>query len=231
MKNINAYKTIQQSAKEVLDKIKHFIVKGVSEKEIAAECIRLLGEKGITQCWYHEVPALVLCGSRSRMSVSGKDYVASEEMVSDTDLVKIDLSPCKGSIWGDCARSFAVENGAVVDWPEDEEFVSGFTTEMKLHGELMNFAKPETKFCELYKFANDLIIDMGFENLDFLRNVGHSIETDIGKRKYIDSGNTDLLFSVNCFTFEPHIAASQSKWGFKHENIYYFDDNGIVCEL
>jgi len=84
----------------------------------------------------------------------------------------------------DCARSFAVENGAVVDSPENKEFVSGFITEQKLHEELLSFAKPDTKFCELYKFANDLIIDMGFENLDFMKNVGHSIETDIGKRKY-----------------------------------------------
>ncbi|KKK58904.1 hypothetical protein LCGC14_3039710, partial [marine sediment metagenome] len=130
MKNINEYKTIQRSAKEVLGEIKHFIVKGVTEKDISDECIELLREKGITECWYHGVPALVLCGSRSRMSVSGRDYIASEEMVSDTDLVTIDLSPSKENIWGDCARSFAVENGIVVDQPENEDFISGFVTEM-----------------------------------------------------------------------------------------------------
>ncbi len=59
----------------MFDEIKHFIVKGVSEKDIAAECVKLLREKGITQCWYHGVSALVLCGSRSKMSVSGKDYI------------------------------------------------------------------------------------------------------------------------------------------------------------
>ena len=165
------------------------------------------------------------------MSVSGRDYIASEAMVCNTDLVTIDLSPSKGNIWGDCARSFAVENGVVVNWPGDEDFVSGFITEMKLHEELLNFARPDTKFCELYKFANGLIVDAGFENLDFMKNVGHNIETDISKRKYIEKRNTDLLSSVDYFTFEPHIAASKSKWGFKHENIYYFDDNGTISEL
>ena len=215
----------------MFDEIKHFIVKGVSEKDIAAECVKLLREKGITQCWYHGVSALVLCGSRSKMSVSGKDYIVSEEMVSNTDLVTIDLSPAKGNIWGDCARSFAVENGVVADWPANEDFVSGFITEMKLHKELLNFAKPDTKFCELYKFANDLIINMGFENLDFMKNIGHSIETDISERKYIENRNTNILCSVDYFTFEPHIAASKSKWGFKYENIYYFDDKGVLREL
>ena len=100
MKNINEYKAIQRCAKEVLDEIRHFIVTGISEKDIAAECVSLLREKGITQCWYHGVPALVLCGSRSKVSVSGRDYIVSEEMVSHTDLVTIDLSPSKGNIWG-----------------------------------------------------------------------------------------------------------------------------------
>lgn len=231
MENLNRYKMIQGSAKEVLDEIKDFIVKGVSEKNIAAECVRLLKEKGMTECWYHGVTALVLCGSRSKVSVSGRDYIASEEKVSGTDLVTIDLSPSKGNIWGDCARSFAVENGIVVDWPKDEDLVSGFVAEMKLHKEILNFAKLDTKFCELYKFANDLIMGMGFGNLDFMGNVGHSIETEIGKRIYIENGNTAPLSSVDFFTFEPHIASPKSKWGFKHENIYYFDDNGIVCEL
>ena len=231
MENLNRYKTVQKNAKEVLDEIRHFIVKGVSEKDIATECTKLLKEKGIAECWYHGIPALVLCGSRSKISVSGKDYIISEKKVSATDLVTIDLSPSKKGIWGDCARSFAVENGVVVDWPESEDLILGFVAEMKLHEELLNFVTLDTKFCELYKFANDLIINMGFENLDFMNNLGHSIETDISKRKYIDNKNTNLLSSVAYFTFEPHIATSKSKWGFKHENIYYFDANGVVCEL
>ena len=231
MKNINEYKTIQRTAKEVLEEIKHFIVKGVREKDIATECVSLLRKKGVAQCWYHGVPALVLCGSNSKKSVSGRDYIASEDTVSNTDLVTIDLSPSKENIWGDCARSFAVENGVVVDQPKDTNFVSGFRTETKLHEALLNFARPDTTFCQLHKFANDLIIKMGFENLDFKKNLGHSIETDINRRKYIEIGNTAPLSSVDYFTFEPHIAALKSRWGFKYENIYYFDDNGIICEL
>ena len=86
-------------------------------------------------------------------------------------------------------------------------------------------------FGSKYIIANDIIIDLGFENLDFMNNLGHSIETNISKRKYIEKGNTDLLSSVDYFTFEPHIASSNSNWGFKYENIYYFDDSDILCEL
>jgi hypothetical protein len=34
-----------------------------------------------------------------------------------------------------------------------------------------------------------------------------------------------------CFTFEPHISQHGGRWGFKHENIYYFDNSGAVMEL
>ena len=165
MENFNQYKKVQGIAKEVLDQIKHFIIEGISEKEIADKCIELLSKKGISKSWYYDVPALVLCGSRSKTSVSGNEYVPSCETVSNTDLMTIDLSPSKGNIWGDCARSYAIENGIVVDLPKEEEFVSGFAAEKTLHEELLNVAKPDMKFCQLYQFANNLIRELGFENL------------------------------------------------------------------
>ena len=83
----------------------------------------------------------------------------------------------------------------------------------------------------LYELANESIIDAGFENLDFLGNVGHSICERRDQRLYIESGNNRCLGEVTCFTFEPHIRLRTGKWGYKHENIYYFDDDGAPCEL
>lgn len=89
----------------------------------------------------------------------------------------------------------------------------------------------KTSFEALHCFANDMIRKNGFENLDFLGNLGHSIEKDKTARRYIDKGNRLPLSSVHSFTFEPHIRTQNGKWGFKHENIYYFDDAGKVKEL
>ncbi len=102
--------------------------------------------------------------------------------------------------------------------------------EDKLHLELLSVATPETTFEELYSHTNEFITANGYINLDFMGNLGHSIVTDKNDRIYIEKGNKAPLGSVKCFTFEPHIAVSGSKYGFKKENIYYFD-NGKLVEL
>ena len=107
------YKKIQSIAKNVLDEIKSFIKPENTEKEIVEECKLLLKKNGIGETWYYDCPSLVLLGSRSCLSVSGKNYVPSEEMVGNENLITIDLSPLKDGVWGDCSRSFVVEDGIV----------------------------------------------------------------------------------------------------------------------
>lgn len=96
---------------------------------------------------------------------------------------------------------------------------------------MLDFVSPETRFSELFRFANDQIHRMGFENLDFMGNVGHSIESTPDARRYIEKGNDQTLGEAMLFTFEPHIRERGSAWGFKHENIYYFDSSGQAVEL
>ena len=67
------YKKIQSIAKNVLDEIKNFIKPEISEKEIVEQCKFLLKKHGIDETWYYDCPALVLLGSRSCLSVSGKN--------------------------------------------------------------------------------------------------------------------------------------------------------------
>ena len=76
-----------------------------------------------------------------------------------------------------------------------------------------------------------MIETAGFENLDFVGNVGHSICTQRDQRLYIETGNQRRLEEVACFTFEPHIRERGGWWGYKHENIYFFKGEGHACEL
>ena len=85
-------------------------------------------------------------------------------------------------------------------------------------------------FEELYYLMNDYIREEGYINLDFMGNLGHSIVRRKDERIYIEKGNNTKLCDVSYFTFEPHISISCSKYGYKRENIYYFD-NGAVREL
>ena len=115
--------------------------------------------------------------------------------------------------------------------PKSREFIEGLQVEKILHDKMIKFVSPKTTFSDLFEFGNNLISDSDYENLDFLSNLGHSIETDLKDRKFIDKGCAEKLGSVQFFTFEPHIRKRGSPWGFKHENIYYFDSNGNAIEL
>ena len=105
----------------MLHELRSFIHIGVTEAMIAERCVQLLEKYGVRECWYHNVPALVLVGQRTRMSVSGKQYRPADISVTDIDLVTVDLSPMLDGCWGDCARSFYIEGGRVVNQPENAE--------------------------------------------------------------------------------------------------------------
>ena len=194
-----------------------------TERSIVVEAKKILASLGLTHTWYYNCPVFVLLGSRSCISQSGRDYVPAEEPVGVENLVTIDLSPCEGTLWGDFARSLCVESGHVVEKPLSPAFSEGIAVEHQLHRLMAEFVTPETSFHQLCEFANDAIATAGYENLDFMGNVGHSIETSRNNRRYIEIGNHQPLGAVTCFTFEPHIRRKGERWGFKHEDIYFFD--------
>jgi Xaa-Pro aminopeptidase len=199
--------------------------------EIRKLCEEKLLESGADSFWYWGVGAFVFAGDETTVSVSGKQYVTTDRVIANNDIITIDLSPQAGNIWGDYARTIVVENGNVVDdieKIENPEWKSGLQMEEKLHAELVAFVTSETAFEELYYHMNEFIVENGFVNLDFMGNLGHSIVKDKGDRIYIEKGNTTKLGKVKYFTFEPHIAFPDSRYGYKKENIYYFDADRLV---
>jgi len=217
-----ANRRAQNAAKSVLEAVAGMIHRGSTEASIVADCVRLLQGQGIVETWYHEVPALVLAGSRSCLSVSGRDYRPAHEPLGDNNLVTIDLSPLWNGAWGDCARSFPLGS--------DPEWQAGMEAQRLLHQDLVRIATPTMTFDQLYLRMNQRIQDLGYENLDFLGNLGHSIAAALTDRVFIERGNPCLLGS-GLFTFEPHIRRLGGVWGFKHENIYWFDATGALQEL
>ncbi len=224
---IDNHKAVQTIARKVLNDIKEFIREGVSEKEIAYQCIYLLQKSGITDCWYHNVPAFVLVGDRTILSISGRNYFPTDTKVKNSDLVTIDLSPKAGEFWGDCARSFIVESGKVADFSSNTELNDGIKAQQHLHQLMKRIIKPEMELEELFILINQEIKNLGYINLDFRGNLGHSIEKEASARRYIEANNKIKFSELSLFTFEPHIAKANSKYGFKHENIYYFENGKI----
>ena len=226
-----SYSQIQQTAKQTIAYIKKIIKPGMKLFDIRKLCEEKLMELGADSFWYWDVGAFVFAGDETTVSVSGKQYVTSDKIIENNDIITIDLSPQVGNIWGDYARTIIVDNGKVVDDIEliqNQEWKSGLQIEEKLHTELFRFVTKETTFEELYYHMNEFIVEYGFVNLDFMGNLGHSIAKVKSDRIYIEKENKAKLGAVNYFTFEPHIAFHDSKYGYKKENIYYFDENGLM---
>ncbi len=228
---LQSYRRVQHAAKQTIDYIKSIIKPKMNLREIRKACEEKLLELGADSFWYWDVGALVFAGEGTTVSVSGKQYVTADRYIDNNDIITIDLSPQIGNIWGDYARTIIVENGKVVDDIEliqNQEWKSGLQMEKKLHTELLSFVTKETTFEELYYHMNEFIVENGFVNLDFMGNLGHSIVKAKSDRIYIEKGNKAKLGEVNYFTFEPHIAFPDSKYGYKKENIYYFDGDVLV---
>ncbi len=231
MPTINQHRAVQAIAKRVLADLGPTITPDDTEKSIASRATTMMARFGVTSTWYYECPAFVLLGSRSCLSVSGSSYVPATEPVGLSNLVTVDLSPLLNGAWGDCARSFVVENGLYSNEPTLPEFKRGLDAERQLHRQLVSFATREMTFEHLFDFANAEINGLGYENLDFSCNVGHSIETARADRQFIEVGNSARLGDVKLFTFEPHIREKGGRWGFKHEDIYCFGTDGKVAVI
>jgi len=214
----DSYGIVQNIAKETMNYLFSVIVPGISEKEIRDEAEAYMLSHGIESFWYYNVGALVFIGDRTTLSVSGRDYTASDRRVEDNDLVTVDLSPCIENVWGDYARSFIVG---------EADLIYGIDFENYLHSQLSRITHPDITLHEMYHELNDIINLNGFINLDFNGNLGHTIEKSKDARKYIEHGNMVRMKEIDLFTFEPHVKKSGHDYGFKMENIYYLEGDTL----
>ena len=81
MSTCSEHSAIQAAAKAVLVDVASSIGPTDTERTIAERATSLLSARGLTETWYYNCPALVLLGSRSCLSLSGRDYVPSDEPV------------------------------------------------------------------------------------------------------------------------------------------------------
>jgi len=226
---LEKYKRVQSIAKETIEFLKSFIREGVTAREIKDQAEKFMKEKGVSSFWYHNVGALVFTGEQTTASISGRDYKAGDSPVKAEDLVTVDLSPEINGYWGDFARSFAIQNGRVAEAEQikSTEIAQGLQAEIELHRRFKSLLNENTSFEEAYREMNSLIEELGFENLDFKNNLGHSIVKDKDDRVYIEAENKTKFREVGLFTFEPHIKKKNGKYGFKREDIYYFNQDKL----
>lgn len=226
------YRQVQNIAKDTIAYARQIVRPGMDLRDLRRLCEKKMRELGADSFWYWDVGAFVFAGDETAVSVSGRQYVTSSWILAPDDIITIDLSPQCEDTWGDFARTIVLQDGAAAELTEirNPEWKQGLLTEELLHRELVLFAQPGTTFEELYRHMNALIEAKGFVNLDFSGNLGHSIARRREDRIYIEKGNSARLGDAALFTFEPHIGLKDSRYGYKMENIYFFE-NGVLQEL
>ena len=230
---LSEYSRVQKIAKDTIEFIKTEIKPGMLLSQVRSLCEKKMLELGADSFWYWDVGAFVFSGDETTVSVSGKEYSTSDRTIGSDDIVTIDLSPQIGDTWGDHARTVIIENGCVVKSVSEignSEWREGLMMEKKLHDKMTEIVNPDMTFEDLYYQMNEYIKDEGYINLDFMGNLGHSIVRRKDDRIYIEKGNRSKLGDVDYFTFEPHISVAGSKFGYKREDIYYFE-NGVIKKL
>jgi len=230
---LSEYSRVQKIAKDTIEFIKTEIKPGMLLSQVRSLCEDKMLELGADSFWYWDVGAFVFSGDETTVSVSGKEYSTSDRTIGSDDIVTIDLSPQIGDTWGDHARTVIIENGCVVKSVGEignSEWREGLMMEKKLHDKMTEIVNPDMTFEDLYYQMNEYIKDEGYINLDFMGNLGHSIVRRKDDRIYIEKGNRSKLGDVDYFTFEPHISVAGSKFGYKREDIYYFE-NGVIKKL
>ena len=223
----------QNIARETLSELTDVLHAGMSEKEIFDFVCERMKEKGSGDFWYHGLGAMVLLGDRNRLSISGRDYVPDDNnRISERDVVTVDCSPTFNGAWGDFARTFFIENGKAVpeDSVTDPEFRQALDAEMHLHRVLTEELDPDMTYEHIYLRISEEISKLGFVNLDFHGNLGHSIESDERDRICLEKGNLKTVREHGKpITLEPHIALPDGKFAYKRENIYFFTSDMFVC--
>lgn len=229
--NIDLYSSMQNLNRAAVKYVADTKKTGMSLPDIKKLCEDYLLENGADSFWYWDVGAFIFAGDETALSVSGKDYQAADRIIQKDDIITIDLSPQRNNIWGDYARTLVFEDGVLCDEIEKikkDEWRNGLQMEEYLHQALINVGAPDMTFEELYYYMNELIVKEGFINLDFLGNLGHSIVKDKKDRIYTEKGNRKRLSDVRMFTFEPHISIPNSQYGYKKEDIYYFENGRLI---
>lgn len=219
------YRKVQDAARMTLDGMTEFIKPGVSEADLITQCDALQRAAGVDGYWYKSLPALVLIGDHTGLAISRTPYVPSQTTVQETDLVTIDLNPSIGGYCGDYARSYYIEGGVTRRIPvQNNEFLAGASAQQHLHALLMEVTSKDMSFNELYRLLHEEIERLGFEQLDYL---GHGVQKDMDHLDFIAPNVMRSLGDAGFFTLEPQIRLKGGRYGFKHENIYYFQGSKL----
>ncbi len=168
--------TFLRTQKEVVDtteRVASTIQPGMTELEIAYRLQTELNKLSLPDSWY---PILICAGDNSGKPISRRFHLPSKDVrVRDNDIVVIDSTPIRGTVWWNWSKTFAIGND-----PFFQELCDQCD---EIAQRTFDYGMQATTIGDLFDFCMELINKAGLVLLDSRNDIGHSIfQVPIGQK-------------------------------------------------
>jgi Xaa-Pro aminopeptidase len=186
---------------------------GVSERELELVASDAMRRAGVEAVW-----TITNVGIGEGARVCFPTDGPTDRRLDDVGVAVIDVHPigADGS-WGDCTRTALVGDDAAAD--------EAFDALARIHHETLAACRPGMPASELFGACFERIEAAGFELLDQLGNIGHSLTAGAAYlHEFIDAGNDTPMWGA--WAIEPFVGLGEL--GLKLEDLMWFGRDGCV---
>jgi Xaa-Pro aminopeptidase len=172
-----------------LDRVFTIDAIGMTEKQLAAEAVRVFLEAG------SDIPMIaVTSGVRSGL----KHAPATSQKIQDGDMIFVDVGTPVHGYFSDVARSGVAGQAKL-------QQVAMLETALEMHNRVIEAIKPGVRICDLQRIAEDIANARGFSNYYFPTGFGHGIGTSVAETPILFPDNEAVLKKNMVFALEPMI--------------------------
>jgi Xaa-Pro aminopeptidase len=202
-------------ADDVMLGVREFLRRGVTEKEIHDEIVRLFEKFGAPELSFSPIVASGPGGSMPH-------YQRNDRALRDGDFVVVDMGCKFNGYCSDMTRTFCIGEP-----DEEQRKIYGIVLEAQKAGETA--VKPGATGQDVDRAARKVINDAGYGK-NFLNRVGHGVGIAIHETPYMIEGNDSPLEPGNVFSVEPGIYI-EGKYGVRIENLVAVRQDGTAEQL
>ncbi len=183
------------------------VVPGMSEREIDLVISRFLKDHQVRHVW-----TITNVGVGANAHVCFPTQGPSLLETADRDVVIVDVHPIlPDGHWGDCTRTRIIG-----DVPEAQRALADLE---RIHTEELARVRPGMPASDLFGRVNGRLESEGFELLDLLANIGHSLTAGAAYlHNFIDAGNDTPMWGA--WAVEPF--ARRDGYAVKIEDLVWF---------
>lgn len=199
---------------EVVGKLIPWTVKGLTEKQLAAKCLELIGEVGFSGPSFEPITAYA-------GGAADPHHMTDDSLGKKGDCVILDI----GGVWKNYASDITrtVFIGEVSDRQRE---IYNIVLEANKRG--IAAAKPGAKMSDVDRAARDYITEMGYGPY-FTHRTGHSIGIEDHEVGDVSMANDEIIEVGQAFSVEPGIYLPEEGIGVRIEDIVVITEDG--CEL